>query len=46
MPYEVVKVSGGYKVQNKITKKFYSSLPLSKIVANAQKTALEISSAN
>jgi hypothetical protein len=43
MPYEVVKVKGGFKVQNKITKAFYSSKPLTKKIADAQKIALEIS---
>lgn len=43
MPYAVVKVPGGYKVQNVRTKNFYSSKPLSKKVAIAQRIALEIS---
>ena len=43
MPYKVVKVSGGYKVQNTETKKYFSNYPLSKEMANRQIMALNIS---
>lgn len=46
MPYEVKKVSGGYKVKKKSDGKALSKKPLSKARASAQKTAVEISEAN
>jgi len=46
MPYEVKRVSGGYKVKKKSDGKALSKKPLSKGKAEAQKTAVEISEAN
>jgi len=43
MPYKVVKVKGGYKVQNMKTKQFFSSYALSRETAMRQKMAMEIS---
>jgi hypothetical protein len=43
MPYKIVKVKGGYKVQNAVNKDFYSSYALTKEMAMRQKLALEIS---
>jgi hypothetical protein len=42
MPYQIVHLKHGYKVQNKDTKKTYSLHPLSKIKAEAQLKALHI----
>ena len=43
MPYKIVKVKGGFKVQNLETKQLFSSYPLTKEMAMRQKLALEIS---
>lgn len=43
MPYKVVKVKGGYKVQNLDTGSYYSSYPLSKATATKQMMAIMIS---
>jgi hypothetical protein len=43
MPYKVVKVKGGYKVQNIKSKQLFSSYALTKDMAQRQKLALEIS---
>ena len=43
MPYKLVKVKGGYKVQNMETKQLFSSYALTKQMAMRQKLALEIS---
>jgi hypothetical protein len=42
MPYALVKVKGGYKVQNMQTGKYYSSHPMSKEQAMKQMLALHI----
>ena len=42
MPYNLVKLKGGYKVQNKETKKVYSKTPLTKTKAKKQLIALKI----
>jgi hypothetical protein len=42
MPYKIVKVKGGYKVQNMDTRKFYSTYPLSLEIAKKQILALLI----
>jgi hypothetical protein len=42
MPYVIVPVKGGYKVQNKITKHFYSLNPQTLAEAKAQLIALHI----
>jgi hypothetical protein len=43
MPYKIVKVRGGYKVQNIKTKQMFSSYALTRETAQRQKLALEIS---
>jgi len=43
MPYKIVKVKGGYKVQNIETKQVFSTYPLSQTVAKKQLMALLIS---
>lgn len=42
MPFKVVKVTGGYKVQNTETKKFKSKNPKTKAEANAHLKAINI----
>ena len=42
MPFAIVKLKGGYKVQNKDTKKTYSKKPLTKTTARKQLIALKI----
>jgi len=42
MPYKLVELKGGYKVQNKDTKKTYSKKPLTKTKAQKQLIALKI----
>lgn len=44
MPYKVVKVKGGYKVQNADSGKYYSIKPLTLAVAKKQLLALLIHS--
>ena len=44
MPYHIVKVKGGYKVQNKDSGKFYSTKPLTQDMARKQLLALLIHS--
>jgi hypothetical protein len=43
MPYAVVKVPGGFKVQNKKTKQVFSNHPMTKEMAERQKIALILS---
>lgn len=43
MPYAVVKVKGGFKVQNEDTGKFLSNMPLDKETARKQLIAVSIS---
>jgi len=43
MPYKIVKVKGGYKVQNAETKQVFSTYPLTHSVAKKQLLALIIS---
>ena len=43
MPYKIVKVSGGYKVENTENKKHYSNYALTKKMAERQMLALNIS---
>jgi len=40
MPYRIIKVMGGYKVQNKLTKKVYSNHPQTHDMAVRQLRAL------
>lgn len=40
MPYHIIKVMGGYKVQNKVTKRVYSNHPQSYDMAVRQLRAL------
>ena len=42
MPYKLVKVKGGYKIQNLKSGKFYSSYPLTRDQARRQLLALLI----
>ena len=42
MPYKLVKVKGGYKVQNLDSGKYFSSYPLTKTEAKKQLLALLI----
>lgn len=42
MPFKLLKLKGGYKVENKETKKTYSKLPLTKDKAIKQLKALKI----
>lgn len=42
MPFKILKLKGGYKVQNKDTKKTYSKKPLTKTKAQKQLIALKI----
>jgi len=46
MPYEIVKVSGGHKVKNMMTGRFYSRKPQSEERAKAQLRALEAAEHN
>ena len=41
MPYHIVKVQKGYKVENKNTKKKYSKKPMTKANDTKQKKILE-----
>ena len=43
MPFALVKVSGGYKVKNMESGRFYSNAPLTKEMAKRQLIALTIS---
>ena len=43
MPYKVVKVKGGYKVQNQDSGKYFSNYPLTLVQAKKQLLALLIS---
>lgn len=43
MPYKIVKVKGGYKVQNIDTGSYYSSYALTKETAKKQLMAIMIS---
>lgn len=45
MPYEVVKVSGGFKVKKKQPGRpvYFSDKPMSKIMAEKQMTAINLS---
>lgn len=42
MPFSIIKLKGGYKVQNKDSKKTYSKAPLTKTKAQKQLIALRI----
>lgn len=44
MPYKIISVKGGFKVQNKNTKKVYSKKPQTKKVAQKQMKVLGMSS--
>ena len=46
MPYKIIKVVGGYKVQNTDSKKFFSNYPLTKLQAKKQMMALLINVKN